>query len=138
MDHPITTPYACRVRAVTEEVTERARNLFAKALQEAVTKSGLSQEQVCERTDGLVNQPKLSSWMSGKYAPKSPAAVFALERALGWPPGALSGYLGYLPNEVYRVSIEAAIAVDDRIDQATRETLMDALDRYRRRSDAGS
>ena len=105
--------------------------LFAQALKEAMTRAELTQAEVSERTAGLVKQNTLSEWVSGVKLPLKPAAVFAVERALALPPGALSGYLGYLPNEVYRVSIETAIAVDDRIDQRLRESLLDALARFR-------
>jgi transcriptional regulator with XRE-family HTH domain len=108
-----------------------ARRLFARALTEAVRRAGLSQVEVSERTGGTVSQSTLSEWMSATKPPGTPQAVFAVERALALPPGALSGYLGYLPNELFPVSVETAIAVDSGMDQRLRDTLLDALSRFR-------
>jgi transcriptional regulator with XRE-family HTH domain len=97
---------------VAGDVDNQARRLFARALTEAVRRAGLSQVEVSERTGGAVSQSTISEWMSATKPPGAPQAVFAVERALTLPPGALSGYLGYLPKELFRVSVETAIAVD--------------------------
>lgn len=103
---------------------------FARALAEARRRAGLSQSEIENRTGGLVGQNTVSLWEDGRR-PQKPAQVFAVERALGLPPGSLSAYLGYLPTELYRVGIEAAIALDDTLDERARQSLLDMLNRFR-------
>jgi len=85
----------------------------------------------------VVAQNTISQWLNGA-PPGRPAQVFAVERALDLPPGALSGYLGYLPADLYRISIETAIAVDDTIDDTVRKGLLDMLTNLRGRGREGS
>jgi transcriptional regulator with XRE-family HTH domain len=103
--------------------------VFARALAAARQRAGLTQAQVSERTGRVVAQPTISEWEAGS-PPGDPADVFAVERALGMPAGALSGYLGYLPREVFGVSIETAIAVDDRFDENVRKSLLAILGNF--------
>lgn len=109
---------------------------FSRALRDAMDRAGLNQtglsRLVKQRTGYVVAQNTISKWRGGKTPPERPAAVFAVEKALGLPPGALSGYLGYLPIELYRVSIETALAVDDTLDEGLRRSVRNLLSDLRR------
>jgi hypothetical protein len=107
--------------------------LFARALDDAIKRSGLSGPKLAEKataTGVSVAQSTIATWLGGKR-PGRPAQVFAVEKALDLPPGSLSAYLGYLPAELFRVGIETAIALDSSIDERGRQSLLDMVKRYR-------
>lgn len=80
------------------------------------------------------SQAHIADWLRGRRSP-SPQQVFALERALGTSPGALSRILGYLPAEaVASVTVEDAIAADPTLTARHRDAVL-AL--YRALSDPG-
>lgn len=106
---------------------------FASALDDAIRRSGLSTPRVAERASATgvnVAQSTIATWLGGKR-PGRPEQVFAVEQALDLPPGSLSAYLGYLPTQLYRVGIEAAIALDDSLDERDRQSLLDMVRRFR-------
>jgi transcriptional regulator with XRE-family HTH domain len=104
---------------------------FRRALIEARKRSGLSQSDIEARSGGAVSQSLVSQWEDGTRKPQRPGQVFALEKALGLSGGALSAYLGYLPTELFAVGIEAAIALDDTLDDFARQSLLDMVARFR-------
>lgn len=73
---------------------DQGRRNFGAALQDARLAAGVSQTELAARAG--VTQPAVSGWEGAKFVPE-PAQVFALERALGVPPGGLSAHLGYVP-----------------------------------------
>lgn len=106
---------------------------FARALDDAIQRSGLSGPRIAEKATATgvnVAQSTIATWLGGKR-PGRPAQVFAVEKALDLPPGSLSAYLGYLPTGLYRVGIEAAIAMDDTLDERARQSLLDMVKRHR-------
>jgi transcriptional regulator with XRE-family HTH domain len=106
---------------------------FAGALDDAIKRSGLSGPRIAEKATATgvnVAQSTIATWLGGKR-PGRPEQVFAVEKALDLPPGSLSAYLGYLPTELYRVGIEAAIALDDTLDERARQSLLDMIKRHR-------
>lgn len=64
--------------------------------------------------------------MHGKREPRR-ALVFALEKAVGLPAGALSHLLGYLPVGAW--DVEAAIVTDPKLSKAGRRQLLAAYQR---------
>lgn len=106
---------------------------FARALDDAIKRSGLSTPKIAERASATgvnVAQSTIATWLGGKR-PGRPDQVFAVETALALPPGSLSAYLGYLPTQLYRVGIEAAIALDETLDERDRQSLLDMVTRFR-------
>lgn len=67
---------------------------FAAAMAAARAAAGISQQTLGEAIDR--KQGSVSRYEAGLLEPDH-EAVFAMERALGLKPGALSHYLGYLP-----------------------------------------
>lgn len=70
---------------------------FRSALRDAVRDRRWTQAELARRIG--VSQPTIGNWLRGRYIP-STTEVFAMERALGLVPGALSSHLGYLPAAV--------------------------------------
>lgn len=80
------------------------------------------------------SQAHIADWLRGRRTP-NPYQVFALERALGVPPGSLSRLLGYLPADaVASVGVEDAITADPTLSSQHRDAVL-AL--YRALSDPG-
>lgn len=69
-------------------------------------------------------QSTVTGWLLGDYDPQ-PAAVFAMERALGVRAGSLSRLLGYLPTDARpAVGVEAAIMSEGRLSEQDRDLLL--------------
>jgi hypothetical protein len=75
--------------------------------------------ELATETGVHVAQSTIATWLKPQR-PGRPAQVFAVERALGLPPGALSGYLGYLPADLFRISVETALALDGTLVESQR------------------
>ena len=97
---------------------EAARlSAFAAAMADARSAAGMSQEALGEAIRR--KQGSVSRYEGGILEP-DPLTVFAIERALGLDPGALSHYLGFMP-----LSVEHAppvLPVLDAIEQDQRLT----------------
>ena len=109
-----------------DELVRRQRTAFGLALEEAITRSGLSQDEVSRRLAFPRGQGSISEWKAGRKEPR-PHIVFALERVLGVPPGGLSIHLGYLPPEAVESSTVTAILTDTKINPGLREVLLTAV-----------
>lgn len=119
---------------MAKEKIERIENIpgFVRGLEQAMKRAGLKTPGLSRKTGGVVAQNTISTWLKGS-PPGRPAQVFAVERALGVPPGALSAFLGYLPVELYRISIETAVAADGSLDDAVKAGFMAMLSDVRGR-----
>ena len=125
-------PIGCEA-VVRKTPTSENVQVFARALDDAIRRSGLSGPTIAEKASATgvsVAQSTIATWLGGKR-PGRPEQVFAVEKALDLPPGSLSAYLGYLPTELLRVSIEAAVALDSSLDERARQALLDMVRRYR-------
>lgn len=61
-----------------------------------------------------VAQSTISTWTTGGGASASPVTVFAVERALGVPPGHLSRHLGFMPVEACdEPTVDTAYAIQN-------------------------
>jgi transcriptional regulator with XRE-family HTH domain len=70
-----------------------------------------------------ISQGSVSAWLAGKQTPGTDA-VFAMERLLAVPPGALSRHMGYLPLSAVEVqTVAEAIAVDPDLTAESRIVL---------------
>lgn len=69
--------------------------------------------EVAKRMGGeTMSQSSVSNWLAGRQIP-GPDVVFAMEKLLAVPPGALSRHLGYLPLAAVEVrTVAEAIAAD--------------------------
>lgn len=120
--------------------TDGDQAAFTLALAKRISDSGRSMTWLAVEVGRQQDRPEpysqahLSDWKSGRRTP-NPSQVFALERALGAPPGALSRLLGYLPADaVASVTVEDAIAADPTLTARHRDAL---LAMYRALSDPG-
>ena len=92
-----------------------------------------------EDRDEPYGQNTVAGWESGRYALKPPK-VFAIEEALGLPPGAISRVAGYLPVSVAEargladvVKADPALSPDQKEDLIAMYDGMVARTRARRR-----
>lgn len=70
------------------------------------------------------NQNTVAGWESGRYALK-PAKLFAIEAALGVPPGTISQLAGYVPlGTVAPQSVADAIEADPALSAEQKEDLV--------------
>lgn len=77
-------------------------------------------------------QGTIGDWL--KTGPPKPAQAFAIERALGEKPGALSRLLGYLPLDAKpALTPEAAIEADGSLSPAGKEYVLGVLRLTRKR-----
>lgn len=68
-----------------------------------------------------ISRQALDQWIDGSTDP-APSNVFAAEKALGLPPGALSHIFGYVPVGAW--STEAAITSDPHLSDTNRRRLL--------------
>lgn len=80
---------------------------------------GMSRAELARRIG--ISPQALQQWFDGSTDP-APVNVFATERALGLPGGALSHVFGYVP--VGATSVESAVAADRRLSREGRETVL--------------
>jgi hypothetical protein len=77
-----------------------------------------------EGRDEAYNQNTVAGWESGRYALK-PAKLFAIEAALGVPPGSLSQLAGYVPvGTVAARSVADAVEADPGLSVEQKEDLV--------------
>lgn len=109
-----------------DEVSADAKVAFGRALREARTVKGVTQDDLAEAL-GL-KQPTVAAWEQGISAPNTVAITFAVERALRARPGSLSRHLGYLPPEAVKsvATVESSILEDPALSPAEREMLLGA------------
>lgn len=93
------------------------RRAFADALR--LHLGEVTQAELARRIG--VAQQAIGQWLACSTDPV-PANVFAAEKALGLPPGALSHVFGYLPVGAW--SVEAAIGADPMLDAAGKATVL--------------
>lgn len=80
------------------------------------------------------SQANVSEWLSGARTP-SPRQVFAMERALAVPPGALSQLEGYLPVEAHPTpGLDAMIDADPDLTADQRAMLRTVYEQARERT----
>jgi transcriptional regulator with XRE-family HTH domain len=97
--------------------TTPQRQAFADAI--AMHLGGMSRAELARRIG--ISPQALQQWFDGSTDP-APVNVFATERALGLPGGALSHVFGYVP--VGATSVESAVAADRRLSREGRETVL--------------
>lgn len=111
-------------RRETAEDRAPQRQAFADALFHVMELKGITHRDLGE-TLGL-SHTVFSGWRNGDHEPP-PATAFAVERALGLPPGFLSIHLGYLPPEArtatFPTEYEALIDADPGLDERARRML---------------
>lgn len=112
------------------EATEAQGKAFGEALAREL--NGWSRERFAiavEDTSGesvSVNAVRL--WLAGTTEPTR-AKVFAMEKVLGLPAGAMSQHLGYLPVEaVPSLTVEDAIRKDTSLAPAVRRFLLSSIE----------
>lgn len=93
------------------------RRAFADALR--LHLGDVTQAELARRVG--IKQQAIQQWLSCTTDP-APVNVFAAEKALGLPPGALSHVFGYLPVGAW--STEAAIGADPMLDAAGKATVL--------------
>jgi hypothetical protein len=96
-----------------EEDRTPQREDYARALAWVLDQRGVSHRELAERL-GWKNHTRIYNWLNLKSEP-FPWQVFAIERAVGVPPGTLSLTLGYLPPEA-RSASGAAVSFDDALE----------------------
>ena len=117
-------PPCSRFRSVAET--------FGTALRRAYEAAGLSQRQLGELVaedigrGGPGRAASVGGWLGANLP--DPDVVFAIERVLNLPPGALSRLLGYLPMLEPPTSARDAIERDPDISDDVRASLIAAYD----------
>lgn len=114
--------------------TDQGRINFGAALHDARVAAGMSQTDLANRAG--VTQPSVSGWESAKFMPEHPAQVFALERALGVPPGGLSAHLGYVPvgaGTLPQGDVRGAIMATTTLDAHDKRALLATYDHLAKR-----
>lgn len=76
-------------------------------------------------------QSTISTWIAGNATP-APQVVFAIERHLQVPPGALSQHLGYVPVSADDEPVIDAIMRDRRLSDEQRDTLISLFREFTR------
>lgn len=93
------------------------RQAFAANL--AMHLGGTSKAELARRIG--ISKQALDQWLDASTDP-APNNVFAAEKALGLPPGALSHPFGYVPVGAW--STEAAIGADPMLDEPGKATVL--------------
>jgi transcriptional regulator with XRE-family HTH domain len=96
---------------------------FTEALTRAMDQARVNQSEL-GRAAGAA-PAMLSAWLSGRTANPEPQKVFAVERALGLRPGALSCHLGYVPADPNppEIDVRSAIAADPSLSDKSKSAL---------------
>lgn len=89
------------------------REDFVRAFTWVLDQNGITHRELAERL-GWKNHTRIYAWLNNKSEPM-PHQVFAIERAVGVPPGTLSRTLGYLPPEA-RTAAGPQVSFDEALD----------------------
>ena len=82
-----------------------------------------------EGSDEPISGASVSKWIGGN--PPAPSRVFAIEEALGAPPGSLSKLLGYVPASTRpATTVPAAVANDERLTAMGRRVILAVYEEY--------
>lgn len=103
---------------------------WAAAVTRRLHEQGMSQRQLGEAVariegrDQNYSQGSIGDWL--RVGPPKPQQAFAIEEALGVPPGSQSQYLGYLPLEARpAVTFDEVVERDGRLPEMAQRLLKD-------------
>jgi DNA-directed RNA polymerase specialized sigma54-like protein len=101
----------------------------SQIVRDRMAELGIGQRDLAERVATLlsetpVSQPAMYARIE-KLSGLAPATVFAIEEALGLPPGSVSQHLGYVPPSVRpALTFEEVVARDVHLDDVARHMLV--------------
>ena len=107
---------------------------FVRALRAAVEGQNLDElvAKIAAHSGETFTRPALDQWLTGSTKDPSRWKVFAAEKSLDLPPGALSRHLGYLPlDAVPALTPEDAIRQDASLPRLVRQTLLAGIAPHR-------